>query len=679
MIRGVAAIAALVLLFLGAQMAAARPLQLADYLRWETAGSPSISPDGRTIVYQRSRVDPVGDRYDSELWVMNSDGSDARPLALRGSGAAWRSPTEISYFVAGEQGSRLVRRIVRSAATATAEPEVPIAIDGPAPSSITWSPDGSSFAYLADVPRTGDRWPIALPERPAGARWKADPMVIDQLQFRVGPGNNQYRTSDRHLFIVPATGGAARRLTSGEWSIGTYLGSTFEWSPDGGSIVFEGVPDGPDDVATALESRLNRIDIATRNIERMTREPGFWRLPRISPDGRHIAYNGYRQSRDAFPVHELRVMDADGSNDRLLWRDMPDRIFNMKWENDGALLVSSNHHGSTELIRVAMDGTRTAVVTGAYRFGFSTHGGGIAVGSLNSPQRASEIAAVDLATGAVRLLTHHNRVLDEVQLGRVDSFWARSADGTPVQAWLVYPPDFDPSRRYPLILDIHGGPDTMTGFQFDFRYQDFAARGYLVLYSNPRGSTGYGAAFANGIDGGFPGERDLADLNAVLQSAFDRNIVDRDRVFVMGCSGGGTLAAWLTARTRHFAASTVMCPVTNWISMLGVSDVVAWAVTRFERPFWEDPTPWLEHSPIMRAGDINTPTLFAMGAQDGRTPLSQAVELYTALKLRGVPTRLLILPEEGHAPWTAVPSDLMRLQLYMDEWYRTRGHPGDRR
>ena len=316
------------------------------------------------------------------------------------------------------------------------------------------------------------------------------------------------------------------------------------------------------------------------------------------------------------------------------------------------------------------------VALGDFRFYITSTAPGVAAGSITTATRDAEAARIDLKTGKLAVLTRLNPVLDEVALGAVEPFWTASADGTKVQAWLVKPPGYDPTKRYPMIVDIHGGPDAMAGWDFDFRHHDFATRGYLVLYANPRGSTGYGAAFANGIDGGFPGRRDTEDMEAVVKAAFGRASVDQDRVFVMGCSGGGALSAWLTAKTRLFAASAVMCAVTDWISLAGTTDVTGWSFSRFAKPYWEDPQPWLEHSPLMQAGSITAPTLIAIGARDGRTPVSQSTELYTALRHRGVPTRLLIFPDEGHGPWRARPSDMMRLQLYIDEWFRTLGHPG---
>ena len=261
--------------------------------------------------------------------------------------------------------------------------------------------------------------------------------------------------------------------------------------------------------------------------------------------------------------------------------------------------------------------------------------------------------------------------LSEIRLGDVEEFWYAASDGQRLQGWLYHPPDFAPGNRYPLILEIHGGPHYMAGNDFSFRLHEFAARGYLVLLTNPRGSTGYGAAFANAIDDAFPGDIDSGDLLSGIDSVVARGIVDEDRIYAMGCSGGGSLAAWLSSHSDRFAAVSVSCAVTNRISMAGTTDAVGWSYSSFPTPFWEDPAAWLKHSPIMHVGRVETPTLVMVGENDGRTPVAQSAEYYLALKVKGVPTKLLIFRDEGHGPWRSKPSNLFRTQQYLHEWFST--------
>ncbi len=233
------------------------------------------------------------------------------------------------------------------------------------------------------------------------------------------------------------------------------------------------------------------------------------------------------------------------------------------------------------------------------------------------------------------------------------------------------PPGFNPAKRYPLILEIHGGPHGMYNVGFDPMFQNFAARGYLVLYTNPRGSTGYGTAFGNAIEKAYPSV-DYDDLMAGVDEVIKRGWVDTTRMFVGGCSGGGVLSSWVVGHTNRFAAAAVRCPVTNWLSFAGQTDVPMFANQFFARPFWEDPLPYLKTSPIMYVGNVKTPTLLMTGELDLRTPMAQTEEFYVALRSRGVPTALLRFAGENHGTGFK-PSNWMRTQLYMMAWYEKYG------
>jgi dipeptidyl aminopeptidase/acylaminoacyl peptidase len=219
-----------------------------------------------------------------------------------------------------------------------------------------------------------------------------------------------------------------------------------------------------------------------------------------------------------------------------------------------------------------------------------------------------------------------------------------------------------------MILEIHGGPHAMYDVAFDFYLQVLAANGFVVLYTNPRGSTGYGSAFGNAVARAYPGP-DYDDLMAGVDSLLGRDYVDSTRLYVGGCSGGGILTAWIVGHTDRFAAATVRCPITNWISAIGTSDVTLYGMNFFERPFWEDPAAWLRQSPLMHVGNVKTPTLLMTGVDDLRTPMGQTDEYFTALKLRGVPTAMLRFEGEAHGT-TSRPSNWMRTAVYVMEWYR---------
>jgi dipeptidyl aminopeptidase/acylaminoacyl peptidase len=258
-------------------------------------------------------------------------------------------------------------------------------------------------------------------------------------------------------------------------------------------------------------------------------------------------------------------------------------------------------------------------------------------------------------------------LLARVALGDVEELTYASSGGARVQGWLVKPPNFDPGRRYPLLMEIHGGPHASYNVGFNPQFQNFAAQGFLVLYVNPRGSTGYGSAFGNAIERRYPGV-DYDDLIAGVDATIAKGIVDTTRMYVGGCSGGGVLSSWVIGHSDRFAAAAVRCPVINWMSFAGQTDVPYFTYNFFDKPFWEEPTRWLEQSSLMYVGRVTTPTLVMTGELDLRTPMPQSEEYYSALKYRGVPTELLRFEGEYHGTGSR-PSNWMRTQLYMASWY----------
>ena len=241
-----------------------------------------------------------------------------------------------------------------------------------------------------------------------------------------------------------------------------------------------------------------------------------------------------------------------------------------------------------------------------------------------------------------------------------------------IQGWIVKPPGFAPNRKYPLMLVIHGGPHSMYNGAFNFGWQEHAANGYLVLYTNPRGSTGYGSAFGNAIKNAYPG-KDFDDLMAGVDTVLGRGYIDARRLFVYGCSGGGVLTAWIVGHTNRFAAASSNCPVINWLSFVGNTDSPGW-YRNFEKLPWEDPSEHLRRSPLMYVGNVTTPTMLMTGVEDLRTPIPQTEEFYQALKLRKVPTAMIRFNQEWHGT-SSRPSNYLRTQAYLRHWFQRHAKP----
>jgi dipeptidyl aminopeptidase/acylaminoacyl peptidase len=470
-----------------------------------------------------------------------------------------------------------------------------------------------------------------------------------------------------------------RALTQGEWSVGYASegeSSSVGWdfTPDGRTVVFDGFRE-PESERSYRSGHIYALDVATGAIRRLTQEQGAWRNPVVSPDGRRIALVGTPRASYSYRVADLYLMEPDGSGMRPISGELDRDPTTLTWAHDGSgLFFTADDRGSRNLHFAPVRGGVRAVTRGTQLLALgSAARNGTAVAVVTSPQQPGDVFRVDLRRGTLTQLTRVNeQLLAGIRLGEVEEIWYHSADGTRVQGWIVKPPTFDPGRRYPLIMEIHGGPHAMYNVGFNPMFQNFAAHDYVVIYTNPRGSTGYGSDFGNAIQFAYPSV-DHDDLMAGVDEVVRRGYIDTERMFVGGCSGGGVLSSWAIAHTDRFAAAAVRCPVTNWLSMAGQTDIPLFTFNFFERPFWEDPQPWLHQSPLMHVGRVNTPTLLMTGELDLRTPMSQTEEYFAALRMRGVPAELLRFEGEYHGTGTR-PSNWIRTQLYMMSWYERWGN-----
>ncbi len=638
------------------------------YLEYEQVSAPQLSPDGTRIVYARSQVNRLTDRWESALWIMNADGLRQRFLT-KGSAARW-SPdgTRLAYLAEGEpRGTQLFVRYM-DAEGATSQVTRVLEPIG----DIRWSPDGRSLAFSMFVPET-QSWKIDMPPAPEGATWMAAPKHITTLHYRQDRrGFN--RPGSLHLFVVPAEGGTPRQLTRGPGHVGfrfdgQEVGVGYDWSPDGRAIVVEGMLDSTADM-NYRNSHIYLVRVANGAIARLTAQNGVWGNPIVSPDGRRIAYVGSPASRASYQARALRLMNLDGSGARKISGSLDDDPANLEWAPDGSgVYATVGQRGTANLWFVSASGGEPRAVTrGTHMLTTTSFGGRVATGTRASFHQPNDVVRVDLRTGAITQLTRVNEdLLSRVPLGEVEEVRYTSSGNTGIQGWLVKPPGFDPSKRYPLILEIHGGPHSMYTVSFSPMYQHFAANGYLVLYTNPRGSTGYGSPFGNAIERAYPSV-DYDDLMAGVDAVVARGIVDTTRMYVGGCSGGGVLSSWVIGHTNRFAAAAVRCPVINWMSFAGQTDVPFFTYNFFDKPFWEDPAPWLSQSSLMHVGKVTTPTLVMTGELDLRTPMPQSEEYYAALKMRGIATELLRFEGEYHGT-SSRPTNWMRTQLYMLSWY----------
>ncbi len=649
-------------------MLAADPLgaqdrfQPMDVFEIEYAADPRISPDGSQVIYVRTSMDIMRDAKKSELWIMNADGSDHRRIGTGGSPRWSPDGTRIAYTEDGQIHVRWMDTGEEATLTQLIE----------SPRGLRWSPDGRYLAFNKLVPYPPPS--LAAPPRPpAGAEWADPPIMEDRFKNRQdGVGYLDFGFD--HLFIVPVEGGTPTQVTSGDFQ---HQGPA-AWTPDGASLVFSSNRND-DWIHDYRNSELYIVSVATGEVRPLTDRPGPDRSPAVSPDGRQIAFVGYEDRTRTYQVSRLQVMNLDGSGQRVLTGGLDRSVSNPVWASDGSgVYFQYDDEGNSKVGFATLDGDLEVLAEdlGGTSYGRPYGGGSFSVAddgsfALNQtrPELPGEVAVGARGRGVRRITSLNEDLLANRQLGEVEEIWWDSSfDDRPIQGWIVKPPDFDPGRRYPLILEIHGGPVSNYGDRFSAEMQLLAAAGYVVLYANPRGSTSYGEEFADLLYHNYPGQ-DYDDLISGVDAVIDRGYIDEDNLFVTGGSAGGIMTAWIVGKTDRFRAAVAQKPVVNWISKtLTADNWYGYYHNRYEGLPWENPDAYWEFSPISLVGNVNTPTMIITGEEDLRTPLSESYQMFHALKLRGIDTAVIRLPGASH-DMSRRPSQLMAKIANIVAWF----------
>ena len=528
-----------------------------------------------------------------------------------------------------------------------------------APADLSWSADGSSIAFTGFVP--ADQEPLAKPPKmPEGASWAPPVTVIDRMVYRAD-GGGYLKTGSTHVFIVAAEGGTPRQLTRGNFDHSGPLA----FSPDGKQLAFS-ANRGADRDLHPMNADIHAVDIDSGDIHQLTTRDGPDHSATYSPDGRRIAYLGFDDRRQGYQVTQLHVMNRDGSDARVVSIGFDRDVELPTWAADGrSLYYAYDESGIRKIGNIGLDGRVRTLASGVgsadigrpYTGGdFSVSRNGDLAFAQTSPGNPGDVAVG--GKGSVRVLTALNADLfGHKLLGKVERMsWKSAHDGLGIEGWLVTPPRFDAQKKYPLILEIHGGPFTAYGPNFSVEIQRYAAAGYLVLYANPRGSTSYGEHFGNAIHHAYPGH-DFDDLMSGVDAVIARGNVDTDNLFVTGGSGGGVLTAWIVGKTDRFRAAVVAKPVINWTSFVLTADLPNFFYQYwFPAPPWEAQEQYWKRSPLSLVGNVKTPTMLLTGEADYRTPMGETEQYYQALKLRRVPTAMVRVPEASHG-LTARPSN----------------------
>lgn len=624
-------------------------LELTDIFNMEFVSDPQISPDGTKIIYVRNFKDIMTDKNLSNLWIVNFDGSQNRPLTTGNQNdlaPRWSHDGNKIVFKSNMQDDKIklfmmwmdTKEYVALTNTITS------------PGGISWSHDDKHLAFTMFVPKKSESI-IKLPPKPEGAKWNKPPVYIDEMNYR-GDGKGYYKSGNQQLFILSTDGGTPRQLTFSEYDHGAPI-----WSKDNRKLYFS---------ANLHENRefeprnseIQELTLGNNSIRALTDRLGPDNGPALSADGKFIAYTGFDDKYQGYQLTQLYIMNADGTNSRMISGNFDRNIQGINWSNDGkGLYFQYNDQGDTKIGHISTAGKVSQI---------SENLGGLSLGRpynsasytvSNNNKFAYTLGGTDHPADLGTLYKGNNQRITKLNddlfsyrnVAEVEELWWESSfDQRKIQGWLVKPPNYDPSQKYPLILEIHGGPFTSYGTVFSAEIQLYAAQGYLVLYTNPRGSTSYGEEFGNLIHHDYP-NHDYDDLMSGVDEVIKKGIVDENNMFVTGGSGGGVLSAWIVGKTDRFAAAVVAKPVINWYSFVLYADGVGFFYKYwFPNKPWEDPSSYLKRSPLSYVGNISTPTMLLTGEEDYRTPIAESEQFYAALKLEKVETAMVRIPGASH-------------------------------
>lgn len=627
-----------------------RPFTAEQVFELEYGDDPQISPDGQSIVYVRRSMDRLADRIRGDLWMLDVGSGAHRPLVTGGASVSaprWSPEGDrLLYTTASEGRPELRLHYVNSGKSFA------LAQFAEAPRQATWSPDGQSIAFAMFV--AGETTSFATPPvAPEGAEWSEPVRVFDDITFRFD-GQGYLASGATQVFTLPAEGGSPRQITEGEGGFDqpAWLGND--------TVLVTGNPNDDRDL-DPIESDIFAVALDTLVMSRRTDRDGPDHSPAPSPDGSLIAYLGFDDEVKAWQQTRLYLMNRDGSDPRQLAGEFDRGFSDLAWRADGrSLFALIEDAGNMRVVEIDLNGNVTTAVAsvGGTAIGRPYASGAYSVSAARrpviaytaaSPDRPAEIGVAGRNVDS-RVLTALNKdLLPHLDMARIEEFQVPSShDGLEIEAWVALPPGFEADGSHPMILEIHGGPFAMYGPTFSAEIQRFAAEGYVTVYVNPRGSSGYGEAFAQEIDLAYPGN-DYDDLMSVVEHLVAQDYVDPDRLFVTGGSGGGILTAWIVGKTDRFAAAASVKPVINWMTMALSADIAAFVKRHWIRAEpWEDPDAFLDRSPIMLVGNVTTPTMLMVGEEDWRTPTWEAEQFYTALKLAGVDTALVRVPGASH-------------------------------
>ena len=654
-----------------------------DLFKFVWVADPQISPDGAHVAFVRVWVNQKADRYDSALWIVPTTGGAPRPLTAgpRDSSPRWSPDGKTLAFTrSAEREGRpqppQIYLLTFDGGEAQALTEMPRGAAG-----FEWSPDGKTIAFTSSEEIKKDKAMTEggeVKEKPPERT--SDVRVITKATYRSnGPGylNPKFKS---HIWTVsiPAVPGEIpkpKQITKGSFDEGNV-----SWSPDGTRLYFV-ANRTPEPYYNPPHTDLYSVAPDGSDEKKALSFDGGMRGYTFSNDGKRIAFGAavthkpvqsYTQTdlfvasntAGATPKNLTANYDFDigggiGGDQRAPRGGSPGGVLWSK--DDRSLYVNVAEHGRANLKRIdATTGKIEPLTTGDHEVQAYSATPDVSKMALliSTSVNIADLFLLDTASGQMKQLTNVNEGLfSQLNLTQPEEIWYTSFDGKKIQGWIQKPPNFDPSKKYPFILEIHGGPHAAYGFTFTHEFQWMAAKGYVVLYTNPRGSTSYGQDFGNIIQYNYPGD-DYKDRMAGVDEVLKRGYIDEKKMGVTGGSGGGVLTNWTVGHTQRFAAAVSQRSIADWAGFWYTADFTLFTPTWFRAAPWEDPDDFARRSPITYVKNVTTPMMFIEGEADWRTPPNEGGEvMFRALKYRKIPTVMVRFPNESHelsrsgAPW----------------------------
>jgi dipeptidyl aminopeptidase/acylaminoacyl peptidase len=644
-----------------------RPFDVNAMMELKRISDPQLSPDGKWVAFVVEAADVAGNKKPQQIWIVPLVGGAPRQITHDGEAnqrPRWSPDSKRIAYVSDRAGSAQIWLMDPDGSGARQVTNLAAEAGG-----VLFAPDGKNLLFTSDVyPECGAD--EACNKRLLDAD-KASPVKAREYTELLYRHWTAWQTKRRtHLLVVPVEGGAPRDLTPGQRDVPPFsLGGPddYDISPDGQEVCYSMNADAVP--ATSTNSDLYAVSIKGGDPRRITFTPGADASPRYSPDGLYIAWRA--QNRAGYESDRWRLVTIERASGRVTspTGDMDRWVNSFAWSPDSAALFFTTGDRGRQAIQLV------PAAGGAIRIAASgdgelddmqfTHDGKTMVYTQQTGVSPTEIFRAASTGGAPVALTHLNdQTLNACQLTPLEEFWADSKDGSRIQYFVVKPYGFQAGVKYPVLMLIHGGPQDAWGYSWTYRWnaQVFAAAGYVVVEPNPRGSTGYGQKFIDEINGDWGG-RPFDDIMAVADNALAAlPYADDTRMTAAGGSYGGYMVDWLLGHTARFKALISHAGVYDLPSEFGATEELWFPLWEMGGPPWDRPEVYARWSPSTYAKDFHTPTLVICGELDFRVPYTQSLQLFTALQLQKVPSKLLVFPDEGH--WVLKPRNTLL-------WYKT--------